>query len=660
MFKLGQSSFRRILLSRILLLSVPVLVIGEVVAFNKARSSLLETAQWNLTDSAVKKGESIINAIAALKSNLLMASQTSVLQTGTAKEAQQFLTQLARQLPTHIQCVQLTNLANRQIVASTCGNKHISSAQEYYGWSKQKTTQNSDRIYIKPVITSQTQQAEQLKLLLCVPVYNSAGQLRYALSIQSALHQQQSKQPGLLAGSTVVIDDNGRILAHPLVERVGRNIQQEADAARLKIIVDNAIAGRKSFLYLSFAKNGEELLAGYNVIASPITKQPGQNWIILAVTPLNNALFGLQEIKLILAVLTFGLLVASLLATLYVARDLARPVEKLRDYAFKLQNHHFTERFPHNFKIREFEQLAQALDHMVKRLKASAEELETAWEEAKTANQLKSNFLATTSHELRNPLNIMINCVSLVRSGYCDHRAEELEMLAKAEEAAIHLLGIINDLLDIAKIEAGKLSVVMKPIELQQLLKEVINLQAIQIQQKGLQLITSQDFEPVKVQADSAKLKQVLINVISNAVKFTDEGSITITMQLEQNRVIVTVKDTGVGIDPAQQHKLFRPFVMVDSTTTRRFGGTGLGLAISRNLIELMGGNIMLCSSGTNQGTTVAISLPIIENNRSPQSLGAVEPSTNSLDKEEKSGEQNKSKACLIPDTYAVTQPLLS
>lgn len=630
MAKPGQSSFRRILLSRILLLSIPVLLIGETVAYRKARSSLLETARWNLTASAVRKGESIGNEMAALKANLLVASQTTVLQEGTAKDAQQFLDLLAPQMPTHVQCVQLKNLQTGKMVASTCGNVRISSAQEDYRWptQQQRSLPDLNHIHIKallpadlPIFQGLTRPPDQLRLLLSAPVYSSAGQLRYALSIQSAFHQQEREQPGLLAGSTVVIAQNGTILAHPLLNRVGRNIEQEPDAERLTSIVKNAIAGRQDFLNLSFEKNGVELLAGYSVIPSPITTEPDQNWIILAVTSLDNALIGLQQIKLILFVLTIGLIGASLLATLYLARDLARPLEKLRDYALKLQDHHAAERVPHNFKIREFEQLAEALDRMVERLKASAEEIETAWKEAQAANQLKSEFLATTSHELRTPLNAIIGCVRLVRDGYCDDKEEEIEYLKQADEAAIHLLGIINDLLDIAKIEAGKLSVVMEPIDLRQVLNEVINLQAVHIQQKGLQLQAAECLESIPVQADPAKLKQVLLNVIGNAVKFTEQGSITIRTHIEpaaddldigDTKVVVTVQDTGVGIDTAQQHKLFRPFAMVDGTTTRKFGGTGLGLAISRNLIELMGGSIVLRSAGSGKGTTVAISMPVL------------------------------------------------
>ena len=254
---------------------------------------------------------------------------------------------------------------------------------------------------------------------------------------------------------------------------------------------------------------------------------------------------------------------------------------------------------------------------MVERLKDWAEELEIAWKEAKSANQIKSQFLATTSHELRNPLNIIINCVRLVRDDLCDSREEELEFLTKADDTAIHLLGIINDLLDISKIEAGKLSVTIVPLDLRQLLLEVINLQSVNIQHKGLQLICDIGDKPIPVKSDAIKLKQVLINIISNANKFTNEGSIQITTNINYNNhyphVIVSIKDTGIGIDPAEQGKLFRPFVMVDGTTTRKFEGTGLGLAISRNLIELMGGKITLESLGLNQGTTVIIQLPLTD-----------------------------------------------
>ncbi|MEA5619793.1 ATP-binding protein [Cronbergia sp. UHCC 0137] len=613
MTKFSQSSFRRILVTRILLLFVPVLLVGEIAALNKARSSLLRTARQNLTESATNQGDKIVDAVAALKTNLLIASQTRVIQSGSATKVQSFLTDLAEHLPTHVDCIQLTNILKGNMIASSCGEKPIGELI---------STSPSEDFDIKVILppkagtTGKRETENQLKLLLSAPVYNRYGNLAYALILQTTLHQQTANQPGSLMGALVVIAEDGTILVHPLAERVGTNIKDYPDAKRLQSLVKNAIIGRSDSTNLYFTE-GKELVAGYTAIANPTTTQNSQKWLILAVTSVENALFGLEEIKLILIVLTVGLIGASLLASFYLAPYLATPVEELRDYALNLHSHHAAQPIPHNFKIRELNQLAQAIDQMVERLKAWAEELEIAWKEAKSANQIKSQFLATTSHELRNPLNIIINCVRLVREGLCDDRDEEMEFLKRADETAIHLLGIINDLLDISKIEAGKLSVVTKPIELRQLLLEVINLQSVTIQQKGLQLKCDLGDEPLPVKVDAAKLKQVLINIIGNATKFTDEGMITISAELfpsySKSHVIVSIKDTGIGIDPTQQHKLFRPFVMVDGTSTRKFEGTGLGLAISRNLIELMGGKITLESLGLNQGTTVEIKLPLID-----------------------------------------------
>ncbi|MEQ8466685.1 sensor histidine kinase [Coleofasciculus sp. E1-EBD-02] len=664
MAKPGQSSFRRVLLSRLLLLSVPVLLLGVYVTYRKARSTLLDTARQNLTESAVRKGESIQESISALQANLLTASQAIVLQSQSSTGYQQFINQLAQQLPTPINCVQLSDIQTQDIVSSTCNQPLLVSQQVISQWSSQQGEVSVDPSQIEVTVLPQlapstpaTNEAEaisdksQLPILLSAPVYNPEGQLQYALSLCSSLLQSKSIKPGSLSGEPVVITQAGKILVHPIAQQVGRNINQELDSSRLESLVEDAIAGRESFIHL--ALDGQEYVAGYTAIESPISDQSDQQWIILAVTPLESALIGLQDIRQVLFILTCGLIAASILATLYIARDLARPLEKLRDCALHESQLHSNYRIPHTFKIREINQLAEALDGMFERLKHWAEELEAAWKEAQAANQLKNEFLATTSHELRTPLNGIIGCLRLVKDGFCDDREEELDFLQRADEAAIHLLNIINDVLDLAKLESGKLSVEVELIDLRQLIDEVIHLQAVSIQSKGLEFNTKDLHEKLPVLADPAKLKQILINVIGNSEKFTDAGSITISTRIEpasdkteplvsaddstyvasvstipsnkqvtENhetgelfpaQVVVTVRDTGIGIAPAQQAKLFRPFVMVDGSTTRKYSGTGLGLAISRNLIQLMGGKITLFSAGSGQGATVNISLPLVE-----------------------------------------------
>ena len=533
----------------------------------------------------------------------------------------------------------------------------------------------------------------QLKLWLTAPVYDRNGDLRYALSVKSAILTQEIIEPGSLEGYPVVIEQDGTILAHPFIQRVGRNIKQMPDARRLTNLLDNAIANKPDFLHLFYLEtDGVELVAGYSSIPSPVTKSKEEKWIILAVSPLDVALEPLKDIRQTLVSMTLGLIGASCLVTLYLSRELARPLEQIRDYSLREEGLHngsdradlvVSQRLPENFRIREFNQLSIALNDMVNRLRAWGDEIVSAWKEAQTANKLKSEFLATTSHELRTPLNGIINCIRIVKDGYCDDKEEEREFLQQADDAAIHLLGIINDVLDISKIEAGKLSVNIDAVDLKKILNEVIDLHLVSIQQKKLRLETPIWQEDIIILADPAKLKQVLINIVSNAVKFTDYGTISIkvlikakvknysleaqdyqyvansdaqtfntsipaerndfdkdnvsktkennlsptdTRSLDINQqsfsnkeVEIIIEDTGIGIDKSQQDKLFNPFVMVDGSSTRKFGGTGLGLAISRNLIELMDGTISLYSAGENEGTRVKISLPLAEdtaNNR--------------------------------------------
>ena len=672
----GQSSFRRILLSRVLSVSVLVLLSGVYVTYRKARSAFLETARQNLTESAVRKGESIKQSIEALQNNLASASDAAISRSDVL-QPELLIAQLEEVLPTDILCAQITDLDTGLVTTSTC-KESVDLESSTWKKKKQQTLTKPSEVNVRLLLptTSLVEDSEerdenplrrQLKLWLTAPVYDRQGNLRYALSVKSAILAQDIVEPGSLEGYPVVIDQDGTILAHPFVQRVGRNIEQMPDARRLRVLMENAIANKPDFLHLFYLEtDGVELVAGYSSIPSPITNGKEEKWVILAVSPLDIALEPLKDIRQAMFGMTLGLIAACTLATLYVSRELARPLEQIRDFSLKNEHlHSSSDRLPESFQIREFNQLSLALNDMVSRLRAWGEEIVSAWKEAQNANQLKSEFLATTSHELRTPLNGIINCIRIVQDGYCDSKEEEREFLQQADDAAIHLLGIINDVLDISKIEAGKLSVNIEPVNLRQILEEAIELHSVTIEQKKLDLKTPVWQEDLYVLADPAKLKQVLINIVSNAVKFTDRGTIAISVFTEvvaensdspralasyaqkatanhsldrqifqseysdlsavndrrdakpqtnhSDRVLIIVEDTGIGIDPSQQDKLFNPFVMVDGSTTRKFGGTGLGLAISRNLMELMQGDISLYSEGEDRGTTVNIRIPLAD-----------------------------------------------
>ncbi|HEY9767693.1 MAG TPA: ATP-binding protein [Coleofasciculaceae cyanobacterium] len=675
----GQSSFRRILLSRILLVSVPVLLVGVYVTYRKARSAFLETARQNLTESAVRKGEIVTQSIEALQNNLASASDAAISRSDRL-DSQLLIAQLKEVLPTGILCAQITDLTTSLVTTTTCKGA-VDLETSTWQKKKQRILTTPSQVNVKlllpstPLVRDSEEASEnplgrQLELWLTAPMYDRQGNLRYALSVKSAILAQDVIEPGSLEGYPVVIDQDGTILAHPFVQRVGRNIEQMPDAQTLSKLMENALANKSDFLHLFYLEtDGVELVTGYSSIPSPVTSAKGQKWVILAVSPIDAALEPLKDIRQALVGMTLGLIVACSLATLYVSRELARPLEQIRDYSLKDEHlHSNSDRLPENFQIREFNQLSLSLNDMVNRLRAWGTEIISAWKEAQAANQLKSEFLATTSHELRTPLNGIINCIRVVQDGYCDSKEEEREFLQQADDAAIHLLGIINDVLDISKIEAGKLSIMIEKVDLGKILDEVIDLHLVSIHRKKLDLEIPAWEKELYVLADPAKLKQVLINIVSNAVKFTDYGKIAIRIgtklptsdheldnyqyslasqvnaqgqfavaaddilsdneasetkeanfsQLNSHQsikpqVLITIEDTGIGIEVSQQTKLFNPFVMVDGSTTRKFGGTGLGLAISRNLMELMQGSISLHSEGVDRGTTVEISLPLAE-----------------------------------------------
>jgi signal transduction histidine kinase/CheY-like chemotaxis protein len=397
----------------------------------------------------------------------------------------------------------------------------------------------------------------------------------------------------------LIFDKKGYLLSHTYVTEMPKEL------LKLK----NGFESTENYRVEKINTDG---LSGYDIVV-PIMEgitQVGTIHMGIKNSYLQNTIQAASSASL---KITFVVAIIGILIALFISRAITGPINKLTKATAEISMGKLDTRVELRSRD-EFGQLASSFNKMVHDLKSSKEALEEARDAADDASRTKSTFLANMSHELRTPLNAII--------GYSEMLQEEAEDLGQAvfipdlqniHGAGRHLMSLINDVLDLSKIEAGKMDLYLESFELVPMINEVVATVKPLVEKNANTLQVDYADGLGAMRADLTKVRQTLFNLLSNACKFTERGIIALRVARESvddgHWINFRVSDTGIGMSPEQTSKIFQAFTQVDTSTMRKFGGTGLGLAISRKFCQMMGGEIMV-ESALGQGSTFTARLP--------------------------------------------------
>ena len=416
-------------------------------------------------------------------------------------------------------------------------------------------------------------------------------------------------------GQTVyLVDIDGNYLLHPDETKLYGNIRGTDISLRTErpLDADDILSQREGTI--SGSQERPDSLQTFVRI-----KPPGQStiqWTLIYEKSLEDILGSVRETAVVIVAITAASLVIAVIVAVILTRIIVRPIKLLSEAAATITNGDENLNLPQATTEDEIGVLINAFNEMVTRVNERTQELRRANAVARESARVKGEFLANVSHELRTPLNAIIGFSDMLLMGMSGElTAAQKRKMERLKDNGVRLLTLINNLLDITRIEARRIDLVHKafsPREMTERLAQQIAILAENRQNKFTYTVASQ--VPETLWGDLQRLEQVIVNLLSNAFKFTENGTVTLTLEATATDWSIAVADTGIGIPPHALSLIFEEFRQVDGSSSRVFKGSGLGLAITRNLVRIMNGQIHV-SSDMGKGSTFTVTLPMFNDN---------------------------------------------
>jgi signal transduction histidine kinase len=456
--------------------------------------------------------------------------------------------------------------------------------------------------------------ANEVVSSIVTTTYDKEGNILGVIGINYNLQDLTRRFEGmsiLKTGYILIIDEEGNIIADGAHARHD-NVQHIQDFHGESF--DQKIGSAPDGFYRGKGSRGIPLL----VVSESMENLGWKIFVIFKESEVYESSYKLLEGILVCFAVILAL---TLIIVSFLARNIVHPMEELSYASTIIASGEYEKSDAVRKSLQEklevtgsgeSKALAMSLVRILSTMQERIEIAERAGKEAREASLAKSQFLANMSHEIRTPMNAVIGMTAIARES--EDKAKIRDCLAKIETASRHLLSVINDILDISKIESGKFELSPRDFNMKALIDDVAMMIRVSAREKSqtFTIDMAENFPPM-FYGDDSRIRQVFINLIGNAVKFTPPGgTISLKVLYAQGAVLCTLQDSGIGMSPEEQTKVFEPFTQAENSTSRRFGGTGLGLPISRHLIEMMGGTISIVSEPDNGSVfTFSFKLPL-------------------------------------------------